>query len=408
MTTPDRQNEAPRAALEAVDAALAGGALTAEDPELRELQALSLLIRDESPVADPRFAAELERRVVEGFPRARRFPAWAPLPARPAGSGRRLRGRLRSTVGRRAIPVVGSAAAALLALAFAVSLRPGGDEAQQAGGGRGTLEPSDASEAPGAEGAPAPLGDQALPRTAPAPPIAPGPGGGRIAPGERDRRIERSASLTLAAPPDRLDAVADSVTAIADRRRGFVLRSLLSTGDGGATGGSFELRIPVRELQPALRDLSAVATVRSRSQSGEDVTPAFVSLEDRLAAARAERRGLLRRLERAESDRAAQAIRERIELVSGEINSLRDQLAELRERTDYAAVFVSLVEDEGDDGAAGGGTREALDDALGSLEGALNLTLRLLGVAIPLALAAGMAWLAAAAIRRRRREAALS
>ena len=45
--------------------------------------------------------------------------------------------------------------------------------------------------------------------------------------------------------------------------------------------------------------------------------------------------------------------------------------------------------------------------AVGSLLAAFNFSLRALGVLVPLAVAGGLAWLAFAAVRRRRREAVL-
>jgi len=186
-----------------------------------------------------------------------------------------------------------------------------------------------------------------------------------------------------------------------------VLSSSLSTGAGSEAGGTFELRIPARDLQPALRDLSELGTVRARTQSGDDVTPAFVSLEDRLEAARADRRGLLRRLERAGDVEQARAIRRQLDIVATEINSLRAELRALRERTTYAAVTVSLVGGEEDRDGAGSKTGEAFDDAVGSLVGASAFGLRAVGLLIPFALLGGLAWLVTALVRRRRREAAL-
>jgi hypothetical protein len=189
-----------------------------------------------------------------------------------------------------------------------------------------------------------------------------------------------------------------------------VLRSSVSSGDG-ANGGSYDLRIPASRLQPALRDLAALGEVRSRSQTGQDVTREFVSARDRLEAARAERKSLLRRLENAISDTQAEAIRRRLDLNASEIRGLRSQLRDLRLRTNYVAVSVSLVEEgaERDEpGPLGGSTGDALDDALGSLVGAFNLVLRALGVVIPLGLIAVATWLATRLVRRRRREAALA
>ena len=95
--------------------------------------------------------------------------------------------------------------------------------------------------------------------------------------------------------------------------------------------------------------------MRSRSQNGQDVTQEFVSAEDRLQAARAERRSLLRRLENADSDAEAESIRRRLDLNAGEIRGLRAQVRELRTRTDYAAVSVSLDREGEDGGGATGG-----------------------------------------------------
>ncbi|MEX2253159.1 MAG: DUF4349 domain-containing protein, partial [Thermoleophilaceae bacterium] len=117
-------------------------------------------------------------------------------------------------------------------------------------------------------------------------------------------------------------------------------------------------------------------------------------------------------LERADSDRAAEALRRRIELASARVNGLRGRVRTLRERTAFASVDVSLTARDGDSGGAGtggrSGTEDAADAALDSLLGAVNLLLRTLGVLIPVALLGGLAWLATRTFRRRRREAALS
>jgi hypothetical protein len=325
--------------------------------------------------------------------------------ARPPGS-RRLK---LSRALRRPLPALGAVASVLLALVVVLSVQGGGgDEPSSVGdSAQPSLPPSAQQSPPRSEfRTPLPLGSGR--RTAIIPP-EPRPGGG-FDPRSPERLIERSASLTLAAPGDELERLADEVAAVSDRNGGFVLRSSITSGDEGVTGGSFELRIPTDRLRQALRELSALASVRSRTQSGQDVTREFGRARDRLVAARAERRGLLRRLELADTDVEAEAIRRRLDLVAGEIRRLRSQVREVRLRADYATVSISLVEDGGDSGGAGGldGTGAALDDALDSLAGSLNLALRALGVVIPLALLGLPAWLAGRAVLRRRRESALA
>ena len=389
MNEPDRDTATIERELQAVEDALAEGRVTAGPADERELQELALGLADDTPRPRMDFAVELEERVREGFPRERRVR----MPDVPR-IGRHV---------RRPLPVAATLAALLIAIGVAVSLDRGEDAS----------DPMPTFDAPAPESAAPQQGAAgAAARKAPsviAPEPVP-PGGDGFEPG-RKRRIERTAAMTLAAPSDELDRVADQVTAITDRYRGYVLRSSVTSGDDGATGGNFELRIPGTQLRPALRDLAGLAEVRSRTQSGEDVTREYVGARDRLDAARAERRSLLRRLERADSDGEAESIRRRLDVVASQINSLRGQLRELRLRTDYVAVSLSLVEDKGDGGGSPGGgfhdTDDALDDALGTLAGAVNLALRVLGVLIPVGLLAGAAWLAARILRRRRREAAL-
>jgi hypothetical protein len=227
-------------------------------------------------------------------------------------------------------------------------------------------------------------------------------------PGRSDRRIERSVALELETPVDRMARVAEQVTAVTNRHGGFVLSSSVSTGEDGA-GGDFDLRIPATRLRPALRDLAALAEVRTQSQTGRDVTREHVTAKDRLRAARAERRSLLRRLEVAATDEEAEAIRRRLDLVAGEINGLRAQLRDLRLRTDYSVVTVTLLAKDGDAGGAGGGS---FDDALGDA-GTLLVTVagwivRALAVALPLGLLALAGWAAGRVLRRRQRESALA
>jgi Domain of unknown function (DUF4349) len=195
---------------------------------------------------------------------------------------------------------------------------------------------------------------------------------------------------------------------VTNRHGGFVLSSSVSTGE--SAGGDFDLRIPAARLRPALRDLAALADVRTQSQTGRDVTREHVTARDRLRAARAERRSLLRRLELATTDEQAEAIRRRLDIVAGEINGLRAQLRSLRLRTDYAVVTVSLIAKEGNSGggAGGGSFDDALGDAGDILVTVAGVLVRALAVALPLGVLALLGWLATRAARRRQRESALA
>jgi uncharacterized protein DUF4349 len=347
--------------------------------ELAELNDLALILQAHRPVPRAEFARALDARAATGFPR----PA--------AGASRARRGLALARL-RRAPLVLGSAAAAFIvvtAIATSGLLSNGG------GGVSGTRERPGADTAAGrASGAAA--------EQAPVPP-APSPAG--IAPRAPSRKVERSASLTLAAPSDEVEGVADRVVRTTDRFGGFVLQSSVSSGESG-TGATLDVRIPSARLQAALAELSRLAHVRARSQATQDVTATFGSQRRRLAEALAERRALLRLLARAATPNETASVRARLRFASRRIDAARAALRRVAERVDFAAVSVSV-----EPGASTGDGRwtpgDAFRDALsvlGTIGGALLVAL---AVVVPAGLLFVLAWAGRAVYLRRVREAAI-
>src|SRR4051794_16767118 len=386
-----------------IDTALASGSASALDPEERNLQELVLAVRDDAPLPDPGFELRMNARVAAGFPRR----------------GGERKGRIRTLLTTRPqMAAIGAAASLLIALIVALSAIGGGSTTHNgasapstsagSGSSAATEQSAPSSASPGAAAQSAPNSDSA---GAPAqkaiapsagvavPPSAPG---GFV--GGRSRKGEQAAALVLAAPKDKLSEVGDQVIAVTDRYRGIVMRSSV-TSAGEESNGSFDLRVPLRNLRPALRDLSALADVQSRTENADDVTASFVSARTRLEELTAERRGLLRRLEKADTDQAAAAIRARIRIVNAQIQAQNQVLTEMRRRTSYATVSVTLEAKQGSSG--GGGISSGANDLRDSLVDAANLALRVLGVALPIGLVVGLLWLGGGWFSRRRREAVL-
>jgi hypothetical protein len=386
--------------LTAIDDALDTGVAAHDDPLTRELQELALTLKADSPEPTPEFRERLGKRVEAGF-------------AKPARSKRVSWRRLTGPAFVTGLIVLPLVLVAVLAGGSDTAVDSGGGAVSSAdsgaGGGREAATPAAGEPEPSVQSRR--NGNQALAGggSATVLPVVP-PSGRGFAPGRSDRKIERSVALELEMPVDEMARVAEEVTAVTNRHGGFVLNSSVSTGDEDSAGGDFDLRIPAARLRPALRDLSALADVRSQSQTGRDVTRQHVTAKDRLRAARAERRSLLRRLEIATTDEEAEAIRRRLDIVAGEIHGLRGQLHNLRLRTDYAVVTVSLIARHGDSG--GGGAGGSFDDALGDAGDLLvtvaGLIVRALAVALPLGLLAFIGWLAGRVFRRRQRESALA
>ena len=406
MSTPDTRTRE----LDALDDALAGRAV---DPDLADLAELAVALRDDRPAPDPAFTRALDARVERGFPRATK-------------PQRRLWGvRLPRISG----PALGVAASALLVIVIGISIPTGGDESGSgdpgsgAGGSLATTEeaPTDSASTPpnsakqragGDESAtpdsttpsaPSTSGSSGAPSTA----IAPMPPTTRGDPGAARRRrfVERSAELVLATPPREIDRAAAEILRVTDELGGYVVSSTVSSN----SSGQFELRVPERKLQMALSRLSRVAKVRQRTQSAQDITGAVVSVGERLADARTERRSLLRQLAAATTPNQTSSIRARLRLVSGQIAAAKRDLSRVKTRATRSTIAVTLLADrrragDEDDGASGWTPGEAFDDAVRILEVTAGVLLVALALLLPVGLVGLLVWLAARQAAQRRRE----
>jgi hypothetical protein len=374
--------------------------MTAPDTLPPELAELGELVREDRPQPDERWARQLDARVAAGFPRRRRERfGW--LRIRPL------------------MPALGFAATALLVVTVAVSLPQGGDDSDEGGGGGATSSaPTIAQEDSGSAGGggertkeearSSSTGSGAQPAvggTAPPPAITEtrrDPNSDRREP----RRVQRSASLALAAPPDEVERVADGIGRVTDEVGGFVAASSVSSN-----GGDFSLRIPTARLDDALARLSRLAHVRERERRSQDITAQSVSARTRLREAQAERQSLLRQLARADTPNETAAVRVRLRTVNRQIEAARAQVRRVDNRASFADVSVTLVSDEDVGGAATDDGQwspgDAAADAVRVLEVAVGVALVALAAALPLLLILLLAWLASRQVVRRRRDRAL-
>ncbi len=408
--TPEQERE-----LDALDRALAGEPV---EQDLRSLEELAGDVRATAPAMRPAFAIRLEHDVREGFPVQSERP---PLHARSRPARRRTPWLL---------PAAGSLAAAAIALVVVFAGVPSGGGAPTSSDERAGAALERPPE-PGAAGADAggPAAEGARPAAAATDERSAAPAGagsGSIAPGvpplavpnpaaavgdpAAARRVQRGASLVLQTEGAAFDAATAQVSQVVERFDGVVASSQVNVSDQGGATGTFDLRIPTGKLDSALAALARLGRVTERNQSLVDVTGSYSSTRERLTDARAERRGLLRSLERATTQGRIDSLKARLRSVAGRITSLERQLASLRRRSNLATV--SLVVRAADDGpAAGGGgawtPRDAARDALRVLEVVAGIALVGLAVLLPLGLLVAAAVLTARLGRRRRREAAL-
>ncbi len=412
LLNPDEERE-----LEALERALAGDPV---DADLRELEDLVRDIRATAPEMSPAFAARLDHEAAEGFP--------TPIPEPPRAARRPQRWML--------LPAAGTLAVALVALVVVLGQSGGGtagplssatsgDESastaledspavdSSGGATRESAAPADTDTGAAGSGArrsaaPAPAASQ--PTTAPPAAVQslarPKPVTKTGAP----RQVERNAQLVLETPSAKFAGTSDDVIRTVDRFDGIVASSSIGSDDDSGGEATFDLRIPTDRLDDALAALSKLGHVAERRQQLEDITASFTSVQDRLADARAERRGLLRALGRATTQAQVESLRAQLRTVRSQISRLKGDLRSLQRRADLSTVSLTVrgVDDGSETGGGGNWTPgDAAADAVRVLEVMAGVALITLAVAVPLGLLGVAIALGARSARRRDRERAL-
>lgn len=389
-------------------------------------------LRGERPELDPEFARRLDEWADDGFPRDRGLGPRAVEPDRPGGGPgpfERLAERLRTTPPRRILAPVGSLALMVAVVGVGIAISQGGGSDGDVGGAASQLEDSSGDSA-GSAPAPAAGAPEAASsaeadggRTSgDSAELAPSSGSAadlyQLAPAQAEgvagirqgEIVDAAAQLRLGAERGEVQEVANGVVEVTDRFDGVVLDSRVSSDRAGATA-SFRLEIPYRELGAALRELSGLADVISRSEQGENITGQAVRVRRDLADVFADIEQA--RIERIEADTREQRliIDARIDSLEATAEALSSQIDDVKRRGRFATVRVEVTSNgpaKGDDAGGGWSLADALDDAGRVLEVMGGIALISLAVLAPLALLGLLAWLVVARARQHSREQVLN
>jgi Domain of unknown function (DUF4349) len=388
--------------LDAIDATLAGDPVA---PRFAEIAELSLLLSAERPAPGAEFSRALDERAVTRFAQHD--------PQTPWGLHASLRSWSLGAFG------AASAAAAAAIVALVIVLSGGGGppsssplvtrttaKAPAAAGGAQSLN----ARSPGATtGAPS----SALQSSSSA--AAPAQTPSSVQPPTNGRKIVQSALLYLGAPAARVDDVAQQVFTVIGSVNGIVDRSSVTATGGPDGSAQFALRVPSASLAQTMSALSRLryASVVSRTDNTQDVNTRFVDASRELADAQALRATLVRQLAAATTQGQIDSLKRQLSDAEARIASAQSALRNLNRQVDYSQISLTIQAGAGAGATTGTGSgggfslHTAAHDALRVLTVALGAGLIALAVLLPAGLLAGLAWWAAATVRRRRREHAL-
>lgn len=386
------------AALEAIDATLAG---EPADPRHAELAELALILRSEAPRPAAAFAAALDERVDRRFAtpeprraqrRRRRLPAWLLAPA--------------------------VAATGLVALVVVLVVLGGGARSVRDFSGASSDASSSSASAAASGAVSGSASSSASSAAAPSQrtPMAPlSPAAGPVPSPGAKRQVVQSAQLQLAAPASRINDVAQGVFDVVGDEKGIVESSHVTTGaadaaGGGAGGADFQLSVPSANLSATLTSLSQLrgANVVSRTDATSDITGQVGGAGERLAEARALRRSLLAQLAAATTTAGIDSLRLRLRDANASIASDLSTLNGIKRQVAYSRISVNLaVAAPAPATGSSFGLSRGAHDAGRVLVVAGAVALICLAVAVPAGLLVALAVWVAAVMRRRRREQAL-
>jgi hypothetical protein len=189
---------------------------------------------------------------------------------------------------------------------------------------------------------------------------------------------------------------------------GIVLRSSIGDGGEGEAGATFNLLIPSGKLGEAMAAFSGIADVRSRHESGVDVTAPTINLGERLQDARAKVASLLTEVAGAETEAEREAAEAKLRAARHQVATLRSRLMSLQRRTHLSSVLLRIeTNGAADEGSGSWGIGDGVREAGHILAVAAGVTVIGLAIVAPLALIVLLVWLARRTWIARSRERAL-
>jgi hypothetical protein len=394
------------AALDAIDATVAGEPV---DPKYAELAELALLLTDERPAPEPAFAHTLDERVRGRFGQARDDSAGP------------------STAGRRGWLTFGGAGVALAAIValfvfVAPNLRGAGSSSSASSSAASSISSESAGAASSSSSSPShspgsSAGSSSAGSSSAASSSAQAPARAQAVspqPPSNGRKTIQSAQLTLITAPSHIDDVAQEAFNVVGQQNGIVNRSTI-TQTGGADGSAFlQLSVPSSSLAQVMSKLSLLANadVVSRTDNSQDVNNAFNAATRRLADARALHTSLLKQLAAAVTTEQVDSLHAQIRDNERAIGADESALARLSRRISFSAVSLTIEARTqpggGHSHSSGGFTlRKAAHDAGRVLVVVAGVALIALAVLIPIGLGLALVWWIGALATHRRRERAL-
>jgi len=156
-----------------------------------------------------------------------------------------------------------------------------------------------------------------------------------------DRMVISTAQMSLEVAD--VTKAHDDIGRLAGEAGGFITESSVSHGDGTETG-SVTIRVPAKQYQPLLSNISKLGKVLQKQESGQDVTEEFVDLQSRLRNLNREEQAFLAVMDKARRVTDILAVENELSRVRGEIEQATGRTQYLKSQVSLATITVQLTE----------------------------------------------------------------
>jgi hypothetical protein len=211
-------------------------------------------------------------------------------------------------------------------------------------------------------------------------------------------RIVKKADLTVDVRRNALRPAVDRATSIAERHGGYIASTAVSHGDDGSSG-TLTVRIPAAQFDAVRRELSTLGTVEDERVSGDDVTAQLVDYAARITSLQAQEDALRTLMGRANAIGEVLQVQGQLFDVRRQIEQLQGQQKSLADAADFSTITMRLTEpgapgrDPTSTTAPRTGLARSVDRAWDAAVAVVGAFIVVVGVAVPLAALAVLAWI---------------
>ncbi|MBI4452259.1 DUF4349 domain-containing protein [Candidatus Woesearchaeota archaeon] len=228
------------------------------------------------------------------------------------------------------------------------------------------------------------------------------PSYGDFAPDVTDRKITKSASMSIETETGSFKDAESRLKSIVKSSNSYLLNENVNKYDSGWKtyySGTYQIKVDSKKYNDIISQLKGIGEVKSFSESAEDITASYKNLEIELAA---EKQRLLRYQKMYEE---ATLIADKIQLSDSIFNQERtikyieDSLKNVNLQVDYSSIYVTLNEKQSEYAKI---VFVKFSELVSRLVASINSLLTLIFVAAPYAVAATVLWFAVKFFRKRK------